>query len=231
MKYEILQTGSDGNATILNWNVLIDCGVPFKKLEPYEQDLRLVLLTHQHHDHFRPSTVARLAKDRPTLRWGCCEWMVPHLTAVGVDIRNIDLYEFNGMDYFYCIDNSIVTVRPEKLIHNVPNCGYHIKVNREWIFYATDTGNLDGISARGYDLYLVESNHREAELQLRLESKIQAGEFAYEAAAAQNHLSWEKAIDWLQENMGPNSIWIPMHGHKEKEGEENGMVRGAPDAE
>lgn len=48
MNIEIVQTGSDGNAVIINDNILIDCGVPFKKLEPYAKQLRLVLLTHVH---------------------------------------------------------------------------------------------------------------------------------------------------------------------------------------
>ena len=35
VKYNIISTGSDGNATILEDFVLVDCGVPYKALEPY----------------------------------------------------------------------------------------------------------------------------------------------------------------------------------------------------
>lgn len=222
MKYEIIQTGSDGNATLVDGSILIDCGVAFKKLEPYERDLHLVLLTHHHGDHFKLGTVSRMAKDRPTLRFGCCEWMVPLLLQCGVRPENIDVYEINGMEYWYgvlCGDE--VSVRPEWLFHNVPNCGYHIRIGSEMLFYATDTGTLDGIEAKGYDLYLVEANHTEAELEARAEAKLEAGEFAYETAAAQNHLSQEQAIEWLTQNMGPHSIWVPMHQHKER-GTEDG---------
>lgn len=48
VKYNIISTGSDGNATILEDFVLIDCGVPYKTLEPYVSKLKLVLLTHIH---------------------------------------------------------------------------------------------------------------------------------------------------------------------------------------
>lgn len=34
---EIIATGSKGNAVLLSGGVLIDCGVPLKKLEPYLQ--------------------------------------------------------------------------------------------------------------------------------------------------------------------------------------------------
>ena len=46
VKYNIISTGSDGNATILEDFVLVDCGVPYKALEPYVPKLKLVLLTH-----------------------------------------------------------------------------------------------------------------------------------------------------------------------------------------
>ena len=52
IKYEIIATGSDGNAVVINDIVLIDCGVPFKALKPYYKKLKLVLLTHIPADHF-----------------------------------------------------------------------------------------------------------------------------------------------------------------------------------
>ena len=77
VKYNIISTGSDGNATILEDFVLVDCGVPYKALEPYVPKLKLVLLTHIHSDHFQKRTIKRLASERPTLRFGCCRWLVP----------------------------------------------------------------------------------------------------------------------------------------------------------
>jgi hypothetical protein len=226
MKYEILETGSSGNCTIINERIAIDIGVSFKKIAPYEKDLKLVLLTHEHRDHFMPSTIKRLAKDRPTLRFGCCEWLAQRLLECGVRPQNIDLYEINGFGYHYGEAMDFTIVQPERLTHNVPNCGYHVAVNGEWLFYATDTGSLDGIEAKNYALYLVEANHLEAEIEARAEEKLNAGEFAYETAAAENHLSYEKAIEWLKPNMGADSIWVPMHQHKER-GAEDGRKTDA----
>ena len=61
VKYNIISTGSDGNATILEEFVLIDCGVPYKALEPYVPKLKLVLLTHIHSDHFQKRTIKGVA--------------------------------------------------------------------------------------------------------------------------------------------------------------------------
>lgn len=212
MIYNIISTGSQGNAVVINDDILVDCGVPFKALADVKKDLKLVLLTHQHGDHFRPRTVRALANARPALRWGCCDWMVPHLLEAGVDKRRIDvLSPWTTYDYGFAV------VRPEPLVHNVPNCGYHIQIGPERLFYATDTGTLDGIQAKDYDLYLIEANHIQVELEQRLDEKRAAGEFAYEYAAAQNHLSQEQAMDWLAENIGPNGRVQFLHQHSEKE--------------
>ena len=212
MTYNIISTGSKGNAVVINGRILIDCGVPFKALEPVKKDLRLALLTHIHSDHFNPRTARALSKERPALGWGCCEWMVGPLLEAGVDKRRIDVLD-PAIPAFEMYGN-LCSIRPVMLTHNVPNCGYHILSNGERLFYATDTGTLDGIEARCYDLYMVEANHTRADLEARMEAKRAAGEFSYEWAAAQNHLSKEQAEEWLYQQMGPNSRYVFLHQHQ-----------------
>lgn len=48
MEYDVISTGSKGNAVVINREILIDTGVPFKSLESVYKDLKLVLLTHIH---------------------------------------------------------------------------------------------------------------------------------------------------------------------------------------
>lgn len=198
---------------IINGLILIDCGVPFRALSTNARALKLVLLTHIHGDHFKPRTAAALHRERPALRWGCCEWMVGPLLEAGVDKRMIDVLT-PGHCFVY---QGLGTVMPERLVHNVPNCGYHIWMGVEALFYATDTGSLDGVAANGYDLYLVEANHTRAELGARLEAKRAAGEYAYEWAAAQNHLSLEQAEDWIYQNIGPNGRYAFLHQHEQED--------------
>lgn len=223
MTYDILATGSSGNAVVINSEILIDCGVPYKTLKRsgYIKSLRLVLLTHQHSDHFNPATVRRLHQERPTLRWGCCEWMVPLLREVGVNTLAIHVYkagEYTGYG------DGTVNIKPESIPHDVPNCCYHIKIwtpedigfgRFDWLFYATDTGTLDYIEAKNYDYYLIEANHTKAEIEARIAEKQAQGEFAYEYRAAQNHLSQEQAMDWLARNAGANSKYVFLHQHRE----------------
>lgn len=221
MTFDVIASGSSGNAVVINGQILIDCGVPFKALEGVKKDLKLVLLTHAHGDHFKPRTVRALHKERPALRWGCCEWMIGPLLEAGVDKRVIDVMEPkepanaphpNSITVY----NNFAAIYPEPLVHDVQNCGWHVCQGGEWIFYATDTATLDGVEAPGYDLYLIEANHRREELEARAKAKRAAGEYAYEYRAAANHLSEEQALDWLYQQMGPSSRYVFLHQHQER---------------
>ena len=161
--YEVLATGSTGNAVVIDGQILVDCGVPYKVVKPVAKALRLVLLTHWHGDHFRKSTLHALAADRPALRFGCCRWMVRPLVEAGVKPANIDLYDFDRR-YSY----GDFTVEPVPLVHDVPNCGYKLQLPSGKVLYATDTNNLHGISAPNFDLYLLEANYEDEEIQARV---------------------------------------------------------------
>lgn len=210
----VLATGSSGNATLIDGKILIDCGVPIKTVFPYIRCLKLVVLTHEHGDHFNKSTVAYLARMRPALRWACCPWMVQRLHDAGVSKRVIDVFEPGGGGGWYKFGWSVAA---EEIPHNVKNCCWKLQHEDGCsVFYATDCGSLDGIEANGFDMYLVEANHTRAEIERRAAEKEAEGKYAYEVKAAEYHLSHEQAIDWLAKNMGPNSFWVPMHGHVER---------------
>lgn len=44
----IINSGSDGNAVVLYKKILVDCGIPFKRIRPFLKELKIVLLTHIH---------------------------------------------------------------------------------------------------------------------------------------------------------------------------------------
>ena len=212
MKYKIIRTGSLGNAVVLNEYILIDIGVPFKALKEVYKDLKIVLITHEHHDHINSATVKKLASERPTLRWACCAWLVDKLVNVGVNTRNIDVLEI-GKIYDY----KAFKVSPIKLYHDVPNCGFRLYFGDTKVFYATDTEHLEGIVAKDYDYYFIEANYVTSELEERIRRKAEAGEYSYEMNAAKRHLSKEQADAFLFENMGEHSRYEYLHMHIDKE--------------
>lgn len=213
MNYKIIASGSKGNAVVVEDKILIDCGVSFKALKDYYQNLKIILLTHIHSDHFNKKTISKLAKERPTLRFGCCEWLVQDLINCGVDKRNIDLYE---SDYSYPYSSEL-EVGIFELNHDVPNCGYKIFINNFKYFYATDTCSLDNVEAKDYDMYFIEGNYEDKdELEKRKQKHIEKGEYYYEDRVEETHLSQVKATEWLMKNMKKTSKYIFMHQHMER---------------
>lgn len=211
MNYKIISSCSTGNATVLRDIILIDCGVSFKRLEQYYKNLKLVLLTHIHTDHFKKETIKRLAQERPTLRFACCKWLLDPLLECGVFRKNIDVLQI-GTKYNY----KLFRVIPIKLYHDVPQCGYRVFFDDFKIIYATDTKTLEGISAKNYDLYLIEANYDEDETLERIKNKQQLCQYVYEFRAKDNHLSKQQASEFLLNNMGENSEYVFMHEHVER---------------
>lgn len=210
----VIETGSHGNCVILNNILALDMGVSYSKL-PSVRELQVVFVSHRHGDHLRETTIRSLAHYRPQLRFCCGDFLVPALYRAGVNRRNIDVLELGKVS-----DYGSFQIEPVELYHDVPNYGCKITMNGEKACYFVDTGTLDGITAKDFDLYLVEANHLKAEIERRAAEKIAAGQYSYEKRAAEYHLSFEQTTDWLVENMGKKGLWIPLHQHIER-GEKN----------
>lgn len=211
MNYKIISSCSTGNATIIRDIILIDCGVTFKRIEKYYKQFKIVLLTHLHSDHFKKETIRKLAQERPTLRFACCEWLLQPLLECGVLRKNIDVLQI-GTRYDY----KLFKIVPIKLYHDVPQCGYRVLFDDYKVIYMTDTRTVEGIVAKNYDLYLVEGNYEEEELEQRIKQKQEEGLYYYESRVRNTHLSKGQATDFLLNNMGENSEYVFMHEHVER---------------
>lgn len=211
MTYDVISTGSKGNAVVINSEILIDCGVSFKKLSKCYKNIKLVLITHSHADHINKITSKKLAKERPTLRFGCNEFCADILVNAGIPKKNIDVL-LQNTTYSY----GRFSVSPVSLTHDVPCFGYRIFYGADKLFYATDTGNLDGIEAKDYNLYLVECNYDDDEIQKRIADKEEKGEYAYEYSAMRNHLSRKQCDDFIYANIGSTGRYVYLHQHEDK---------------
>lgn len=137
---------------------------------------------------------------------------MPSILACGVRKTKIDIYIPNTKNC-YTDDLQLIMI---PLKHNVSNCGYKLYINGEKIFYATDCNNLDGIDAPNYDLYMIEANYEDEEIQERIAEKEANGQYVYEYQVLQNHLSKQKADKFIGENAGINSKFVYLHGHIER---------------
>ena len=195
-------TGSMGNAVLYFGNILVDIGVPYSCLKPYVKDIQIVLLTHAHGDHLNLKTLKRLIFERPSLRIGCCEWMLPHLT----DFKNVDVYEI-GKLYNY----GAFQLSPFKLYHDVPQVGYRLFKDEIKIFHATDTSTLEEVTALGYDLYCIEANYSEPIAKQMIEQAREKGEFTHVIGSINSHLSEEQCNDFFYKNKNEHSKLIRLH--------------------
>lgn len=142
------------------------------------------------------------------MRFACCEWLLKPLLECGVERRNIDLLQF-CTTYNY----KLFKITPIKLYHDVPQCGYRVLFEDYKVIYMTDTKTVEGISAKNYDLYLVEGNYDEDEIEERIKQKQQDCKYVYEFRTKDSHLSKQQASEFLLENMGDNSEYVFMHEH------------------
>ncbi len=200
---KVISSGSEGNAVIYNNAIMVDCGVSLKALQEVKGSLKIVLLTHKHSDHLKIRTLQRLQAERPTLRVACGDFLLEELPC----IKNIDVLQV-GKIYDY----GAFKVSPIKLYHDVPNFGWRVLLpNGQKIFHATDTVHLEGISAKGYDLYAIEHNYCEEYIQQAIEEARANGEYTHAYGNINTHLSIQQARAFIEANRKENSEVLELH--------------------
>lgn len=216
LDFEILHSGSDGNCLIFNKYLAIDMGISYKQIKPYLKELKVILLTHIHSDHFCKPTIKRIAFERPTMKWVCGEWLVEDLVKLDVPKQSIYVVE-DRKTY----DLGAFNLTPIETIHDCRNMSYKVDFKSTTIYYATDTSKLYYLDClKGLDYYFVEKNYSEQELENRIKEKNERGEYAYEYRVKETHLSAEEVNSFLISMMGTNSKFVYCHQHVDKEREE-----------
>jgi phosphoribosyl 1,2-cyclic phosphodiesterase len=203
--FNVIASGSAGNAVIYYGRILVDCGIAFSLIKPYLYNLQIILLTHEHSDHFNLSTIKRIASERPTLRVGCGSWMAGFLSG----FKNVDIYEAGKL-----YDYGAFQISPVKLYHDVPNFGYRIFKDGAKIIHCTDTAHLEGVTAKDYSLYAIESNYNEETIFDTISGLKTKGEFAYQERSLNSHLSEQQARDFIFKNGGENAKVLRLHESK-----------------
>ena len=200
---QVINSGSEGNAVIYNNAIMVDCGVTLKALQEVKRSLKIVLLTHKHSDHLKLRTLQRLQAERPTLRVACGDFLLEELPC----IKNIDVLQV-GKIYDY----GAFKISPVKLYHDVPNFGWRIFLpNGQKIFHATDTAHLEGITAKGYDIYAIEHNYCEEYIQQAIEEARANGEYTHAYGNINTHLSIQQARTFIEVNRKESSEVLELH--------------------
>lgn len=198
LDYTIIKTGSSGNAVLVN-GILFDCGISWKMLEPYATQVDVVLISHRHQDHIRPSTLNKLKSLFPRVAI-----IAPKGFYEGTDKVQ---YEFDAI----LPHNKKLLIKGKYEVlctpipHSVPNVAFVVKFqDGKTVMYATDTVSLDHLHIPDLDLYLLESNYSELSIVKDQRNAV---------VAVTTHLSQEASFGWYLRNRGDNSEYVPLHVH------------------
>ena len=214
MKTNIISSSSKGNCIVINDYLMLDCGVTYKKLEQVIDKIKIIFISHEHKDHLNPTTIKKIAYEKPNIKFLVGKYLVPKLVKLGVDKLSIITFD---LDKWYTI--GIFNAKMQYLFHDVPNNCLHIEFNNgEKLFYAVDTAKIDHIEAKKYDLYLIEGNYTtDEEIEEKIVEAKKNGEFCYLERVLSTHLSQVQALNWLDKNKSADSKYVFIHQHAEEE--------------
>lgn len=206
MNYNIIGSSSKGNCIIVENVLMLDCGVTYVKIKKHLKDVKLIFISHIHKDHLLPSTVKKIAYNKPNIKFICgSKEVVQKLVDCGVKKKNIYLLN-EGIRY----DLGLLKVRLVYLFHDVSNFGLKWEIKGKKGIYLIDTEKVEHIVAQDYDLYLIEANYKQEILEKHLKECLQE-EKIYLERVPKTHLSWNQANTFLIENMGKNSEFQYIH--------------------
>ena len=221
MKCNIVSSSSKGNCIIINDCLMLDCGVSYKKIKDCLKDIKIIFISHEHHDHLNPTTIKKIAYEKPNIKFIVGEYLIPELMQLGVGKANILTFDLNK---WYNI--GIFKAKMQHLMHDVPNNCLHIEFkDGEKLFYAVDTNSLEHIQAKDYNLYLVEGNFEDKEkLEEEIAEKKRNGEFTHLERVLRTHMWQVDSLNWLDKNTGVGSKYIFIHQHQEERKNNNETI-------
>jgi phosphoribosyl 1,2-cyclic phosphodiesterase len=166
----------------------------------------MILLTHKHGDHFDRSTIIRVGREYPNIILVIPEHMVEEVKELNYAGRTFVIEENKKYKY------GSILLEPVKLFHDVPNVGYKIITTDGFkLIHCTDTGSISHVNAKNFDIYAIEHNYVEADVDEKIKKKINDGIFAYEVRAKENHLSFDQASSWIESQRKNSSVIIKLH--------------------
>lgn len=208
LEYNIISSSSNGNCIIVNKSLMLDCGVSYKKIKPYLKDVKIIFISHIHKDHLYPKTIEQIIYNFPNIRFLSGNKQVTRaLYMCNVQPSKIIYMPSDGKWY----DMRLLKFKMEELEHDVDNSCLHFEICGKKGIYIVDTNNVDNIKAKGYDLFLIESNYNQDVLQQHIDNCTDDSELYYLNRVPKTHLSFEQANSFLIENMREDSWFAYIH--------------------
>jgi N-acyl-phosphatidylethanolamine-hydrolysing phospholipase D len=211
--------------------------VPLDQLPPVD----VVLISHNHYDHFDSATVRWIAARYPAAQWFAPLGLTPLLTRMGaVNVRELDWWGAarHGELDLTCVPAQHFSARGMRDRNATLWCGWAVAVAGRRLYFAADTGyhpdfQIIGERLGPFDLTMLPIGaynpasvmrpvHLDPEEAVRAFQEIQRG-----APGVMMGIHWgtyqltdepmdeppRRARDaWAAAGLGAESLWIPLHG-------------------
>lgn len=207
MNYKIIGSSSKGNCIVIENILMLDVGLSYIRIKEYLKNVKLIFISHQHHDHLLPSTIKKIAYNYPNIKFICgSREVVKKLFECGIQKKNIYMLK-EGKKY----DLGALIVKLEPLYHDTPNYALKWQINGKKGIYIVDSCKADHIEAKNYDLILIESNYNKEVLEEHILECDNQDKLYYLNRVPNTHLEYGAATDFLLNNMGDNTVYERIH--------------------
>jgi len=181
---------------------MVDCGLAYSHIKPDLYKTKIMLLTHTHSDHIKPTTLKRIQKEFPSIKiYGNYE-VAYNFNGINIVNENIEV-PVNGYK-----------ITPFSGIHDVLTYGFTWTADGERIIYATDMADFRNAPPGPYDYLFLESNHDQKKLeQARGNAERTYGYNAYFAGLRHCSTQTSKAFYYMNRR-DKESQWIELHKSK-----------------
>lgn len=214
MKYEIISSGSVGNAVKLTFpngiKMMIDLGLSFKLLKPHLGDCQLVFISHIHGDHLNMGAYNQLRKNFPWIKViGCAE---VNEKVIAKKKQPLDYVVQNG---------STLDVNGTHLVfldapHEVENLGIIGECNGQRFLYSTDL--MTTVAFETYldehdfklDLLLLEANYDPSVIGFMETLKLHSGYDIY-GNGSYRHLSTRANAEFANKYLKDDGKTVHLH--------------------
>lgn len=227
-------SGSSGNSLYIKpYRVIIDLGLPFKRYdESIFYDIKYILLTHEHGDHFNIATITKISNNFPHITFVLSEYLyesaVEKFKAKGKDFEKINYQILTDEPIVYEVsEDNYALIRHTLTDHgDLVNVSYTIKgfipvdhIETPVILYASDlTTTEPKLKTEGlpkdeiYNLMFLEANYSAEEVF----EVLQEDPNDRKALGNLRHLSEDAAFNYVRRYLDKdNGIFIPLHGSSE----------------
>lgn len=184
MKVQVIASGSTGNCTLLDGNILLDAGISFKPLQKalgYKMP-SYALITHEHGDH------ANLTAVKELILRGVDVYMTAGTMAA---LKLQPTYNLHIICDGEKVGEYTYTFAPFEVKHDAAEpAGFIVVRGDEKVLYLTDTVNIPVVG--NFTRIIIEANFFEKVLEVSdIDEKQRSRILA-------NHLSIEKLAAWFE---------------------------------